>query len=83
VQRCLNIVDAVESLCGLAATRLRTGKPAGSPCLEELPMTLCLRDRCGPLYRRMLIFCIASAICFKTLNTSLSMYSDVIPELMY
>jgi hypothetical protein len=81
VQRCQNIVDAVKSLYGLAATRLRTGKSAGSPCLEELPMTLCLRDRCGPLYRRMLIFCIASAICFKTLNTS--MYSDVIPELMY
>jgi hypothetical protein len=33
------------------------------------------------LYRRVLVFHIASAM-FKTSNTSLSMYSDVIYELM-
>jgi hypothetical protein len=81
VQRCPSIVVAVTNLCGLVATRLRTGKSTGSPSFDELPRTSYHRTRYGPLYHRVLIFYNASAY-FKTLNTSLSMYSYVIQELM-
>jgi hypothetical protein len=82
LQRCLSIAVAVANLCGPAVTRPRTGKSAGSPSLEELPRTSHLRTRCETVYHRVLVFCIAFTMCFKTLNTSLSMYSVVIQELM-
>jgi hypothetical protein len=81
VQRCLSTMDVVPNLCGPVVTRLRTEKSAGSPSFEELSRTSHHRVRCGPLYRRVLVFYNASA-CFKTSNTSLSKYSDVIQELM-
>jgi ABC-type arginine/histidine transport system permease subunit len=81
VQKCLNIVVVVVNLCGSMATRLKTANSVRSPSFEELPRTLHHRARCGPLYRRVLVFYNASA-CFKTLNTSLSMYSYIIQELM-
>jgi hypothetical protein len=81
MQRWLSTAVAVASLCGPVATRLRTGKSTESPSSKELSRTSHLRARCGPLYRRVLVFCIASTM-FKTPNTSLSMYSDVIQELI-
>jgi hypothetical protein len=56
VQRCLSTIDAVASLYGPATTRLRTGKSAGSPSFEEMPMTPHHKARCGPLYHRVLVF---------------------------
>jgi hypothetical protein len=82
VQRYLNTVDVVASLYDPAVTRLRTGKSAGSPNLEELLGTSHLRARCEPLYHQVLVFFIASAWCFKTSYTLLPMYSNVILEVM-
>jgi hypothetical protein len=62
VQRCLSIAVAVVNLCGLVVTRLRTVKSAGSPSFEVLPRTSHHRARCGSLYRRVLVFCTASAM---------------------
>jgi hypothetical protein len=56
VQRYLNTVDVVASLYDPAVTRLRTGKSAGSPSLEELLGTSHLRARCEPLYHQVLVF---------------------------
>jgi hypothetical protein len=62
VQRRLSIVVAVANLCGPMMTRLMTGKSAGSPSFEELSRTSHHRARCGPLYHRVLVFCIPSAL---------------------
>jgi alpha-beta hydrolase superfamily lysophospholipase len=61
VQRCLSTVVAVASLCGPMVTHLKIGKTARSPSFEELPRTSRHRARCGPLYHRVLVFCITSA----------------------
>jgi hypothetical protein len=81
LQRCLSIVVAVTNLCGPVMTHLRTRKSAMSPSFEELLRTSYHRARCGPLYHQVVASCISSAM-FKTSNTSLSKYSDVIQELM-
>jgi hypothetical protein len=72
----------VANLCGPVVTRLKTGKSAGSPSFEELPRTLHHRARCRPLYLSSASLCSSLPLCFKTSNTSLSMYSYVIQELI-
>jgi hypothetical protein len=62
VQRCLSTVVAVANLCGPMVTCLKTGKSAESQCFEELSRTPHHKARCGTLYRRVLVFCIASAL---------------------
>jgi hypothetical protein len=62
VQRCLRTVVAVTNLCGPVATRLRTEKLAGSPSFEELPRTSHHMAQYGPLYRRVLVVCIAPVL---------------------
>jgi hypothetical protein len=62
VQTCLSTVVAVENLCGLVATRLRTGKSVGNPSFEELPRTSHHIAWYGPLYHRVLGFCTTSAM---------------------
>jgi hypothetical protein len=52
VQRCLCTVVVAANLCG----------PARSPSFKELQRTSHHRARCMPLYRRVLVFCIASAL---------------------
>jgi hypothetical protein len=77
VERCLSTVVTIANLCDSVVTRLRTGKSARSPSFEELLRTLYHRAQCGHLYHRVLVFYNAPT-CFKTLNTSLFKYSDVI-----
>jgi hypothetical protein len=77
VQRCLSTMVIVVNLCGPIATRLKTGKSAGSPSFEELPRTSYHRARCGLLYPSSASLCSSSPLCFKTPNTSFSMYSLV------
>jgi hypothetical protein len=72
LQKCLS---TVVNLCGLMATRLKTRKSARSPSFEELPMTSYHKVRCGPLYPSSASLCGSLSLCFKTLNTSLFMYS--------
>jgi hypothetical protein len=75
VQRCLSIMVAVVNYCGPVATRLKTGKLAGSPSFEELLRTPHHRAQCGPLYPSCASLYSPLLLCFKTSNTSLSMYS--------
>jgi hypothetical protein len=75
LQRCLSTVVAVINLCGPVATRLKTRKSTRSPNFEVLPRTSHHRARCGPLYPSSASHCSSLPLCFKTLNTSLSMYS--------
>jgi hypothetical protein len=82
LQRCLSTVVTVASLCGSVVTHLKTEKPAGSASFKELPRTLHHRAQCEPLYPSSASLCSLLPLCFKTLNTSLSMYSFVIRELM-
>jgi hypothetical protein len=58
----MNIAGAVASSCGPVATRLRTEKSVGSSSSEEMLRTSHLRARCGPMYRRVPVFCNASAV---------------------
>jgi hypothetical protein len=60
--KCLSNAGVVVSLCGPVATRLRTGKSARSPSSEELLKTSHLRAQCRLLYRRVPVFCNASAM---------------------
>jgi hypothetical protein len=82
VQRCLSTVVAMTNLCGPVVTRLKTGKSARSPSFEELSRTSHYRARCRPLYPSSASLCSSLLLCFKTSNTSLSMYFYVIQELM-
>jgi hypothetical protein len=66
---------AVKNLYGPMATRLKTGKSARSPNFEELSRTSHRRAQCEPLYLSSASLCSSLPLCFKTLNTSLSMYS--------
>jgi hypothetical protein len=72
----------VTNLCGPVATHLKTGKSIGSLSCEELSRTSHHRARCRPLYPLSASVCSSLPLCFKTSNTSLSMYSHVIEELM-
>jgi hypothetical protein len=67
-------VVVVANLCGPVVTCLKTEKSAGSPCFEELSMTLHHRARCGLLYPLSASLCSFLPLCFETSNTSLSMY---------
>jgi hypothetical protein len=75
LQRCLSTVVIVANLYGPVATHLKTKKSAGSPIFEELSSTSHHRARCGPLYPSSASLRSSLPLCFKTLNTSLSMYS--------
>jgi hypothetical protein len=68
------MIDVVN-LFGPMATRLKTEKSAGSPSFEELLRTSHHRARCGPLYLSSASLCSSLPLYFKTLITSLSMYS--------
>jgi hypothetical protein len=82
VQRCMSTVVDVINLYGPMMTHLKTGKSVGSLSFEQQPMTSHHRAQCEPLYPSNASLCSSLSLCFKTLNTSLSMYSYTIQELM-
>jgi hypothetical protein len=82
VQRCQSTVVVVTNLCSPMITHLRTGKSTRSPSFEALPRNLHHRARCGPLYPSSASLLYSLPLYFKTLNTSLSMYSFVTEEFM-
>jgi hypothetical protein len=82
VQRCLSTAIAMANLCGPVVTRLKTGKLARSPSFEELSSTSHLRARCGPLYHRVLVFCITSAMFENFEHFTIYVLSYVIQELL-
>jgi hypothetical protein len=55
-------VIVVTNLCGPMVIGLKTRKSAGSLSFEELLRNSHHRARCGPLYHRVLVFCITSAL---------------------